>query len=241
MLSEKPYAKFEFAAIVVRKEAPVSIDLKLPVLPSRFSWILHGASKGPDDVFDEDLATYPEAAVIPTRGALIAEWLLVVPRTPCLSLAELDGPERARLLAIADDVSSRVSALTGAFVTFEHGPGRRGTAAACGVDQAHLHVVGGAPDLLDRLVERVDDVAWSAVKHADPWSAILRGSDYLMVRDRGRAVRALVNRSTSQRMRQAMADVLGRASEWDYRSHPNVLNGHRTKEMFRGAFANNLG
>ena len=213
------------------------LDTKPPTPPTRFDWILRGASRGPHDAFDEDLAHYPEAAVIPTRGALVAEWLLVVPRAPCLSLAELDRPDRVRLLSIVDSASARVSATAGASVTFEHGPGRRGTAAGCGVDQAHMHVVGGSLDLLDRLIDRVGEAEWLTVDHADPWADVPPGSDYLMVRDDRRAVRATVDVPTPQRLRRALADALGRGHEWDYRSYPNEPNARRTKEMFSGAFA----
>lgn len=212
-------------------------DAKSSTPPARFAWILRGASRGPDATFDEDLADLAEAAIIPTRGALMAEWLLVVPRTPCLSVAELDRPHRARVLAIANAVSARVSERAGASVTFEHGPGRRGSATGCGVDQAHLHVVGGTPSLLDRLVDATGDAAWMAVDHDDPWATITPRSEYLMIRDCGRAVRALVDTPRSQLLRQAMASVLGREHEWDYRSHPNDWNARRTREMFRGAFA----
>jgi diadenosine tetraphosphate (Ap4A) HIT family hydrolase len=211
-------------------------DAELPTPPSRFAWILRGATSGPDEAFDEDLACYPEAAVIPTRGAFVPTWLLVVPRTPCLSLAEIDTEGRARFLNIANEVSKQVAERAGACVTFEHGPGRRGTAAGCGVDQAHLHVVGGAPDLLARLMERVSE-AWLPVDHADPWSAAPPSSDYLMIRDQCRTVLAVVSNPTSQRLRRALADALGIGQEWDYRSHPNATNARRTKEMFRGAFA----
>lgn len=206
-------------------------------LQTRFDWILQGAPHGPDDAFDEDLASYAEAAVIPTRGALVAGWLLVVPRTPSLSVAELKQPDRVRLLAIADEASARMSAQVGTSVMFEHGPRRAGTAAGCGVDQAHLHVVGGAPHLLDNLVEQVGEVEWSGVDRADPWATVPPGSDYLMIRSRDRAVRAIVDDPTPQRLRRALAEVLGRGHEWDYRSHPNVSNARRTKEIFSGAFA----
>ncbi len=209
-----------------------------PLAPqTRFDWILQGAPHGPDDVFDEDLAGYAEAAVIPTRGALVAGWLLVVPRTPCLSVAELKRLDRLRLLAIAEEASARMSAQAGTSVMFEHGPGRAGAAGGCGVDQAHLHVIVGAPDLLDNLVEQVGEVEWSRVDHADPWAAVLPGSDYLMIRNRDRAVRAIVDDPTPQRLRRALAEVLGRGHEWDYRTHPNASNARRTKEMFNGAFA----
>ena len=215
----------------------MSSDAKLPVAQNRFDWVIRGLSSGPDNLFDEDLAAYDVAAIIPTLGAIVAEWLLVVPRTPCLSIAELDRANRESLLATADDVAARVSTWTEAWVTFEHGPGRKGSAIGCGVDQAHLHVVGGTLDLLDRLIEQVTELEWSAVDHSDPWSDIPTGSDYLVIRDRRRAFRALLSTPTSQRMRRALADTLGRRSEWDYRSHPNVANASRTKEMFRGAFS----
>ena len=212
-------------------------DLGLSVPPARFAWVLDGACRGMDHTFDEDLGRYADAAITPTRGALVAEYLLVVPRTPCLSVSELDALGRARVLAVADDVSARVSARVGAAVIFEHGPGRRGTAVGCGVDQGHLHVVGGAPDLLDRLVDQVDEASWSMTSHAAPWSALPPGSDYLMVRDSRRTVVTLVTHPTSQRLRRALAESLGRGNEWDYRSHPNAENARRTKEIFSGAFA----
>lgn len=207
-------------------------------LKTRFDWILRGAPQGPDEIFDEDLACYTEAAVIPTRGALVVGWVLIVPRTPCLSIAELKQPDRVRLLAIADEVSARISAHVGTSVIFEHGPKRAGTVVGCGVDQAHLHVVGGAPDLLDNLVEQVDEVEWSGVEYADPWATVPLDSDYLMIRNCDQAVRAFVDNPVSQRLRRALAEVVGRGDEWDYRSHPNASNARRTKEMFSGAFAN---
>lgn len=206
--------------------------------PTRFAWITRGKSQGPDKIFDEDLGHYTEAAVIPSRGAMIPEWLLVVPRTPCLSIAELGISKRICLLAIAAHVSRQVAAQAGASVIFEHGPGRASSTTGCGVDQAHLHVVGGAPDLLSSLVQRVDEVDWLDADYEDPWRSLPPSADYLMIRDSRVAVRAIVKCPTSQRLRKAMSDLLGRKDEWDYRSHPNAANAFRTKQMFRGAFAN---
>jgi ATP adenylyltransferase len=205
---------------------------------SRFDWVVQGATRGPDGVFDEDLAEFPYAAVIPTKGAFVAEWLLVVPRIRSLSVADLDQTQRTRVLAVAETVSACMSARVGACVLFEHGPRQRESATGCGVDQAHLHVVGGAPDLLDRLIEQVDDANWSTANYADPWQGTPPDCEYLMVRNSSTAVRALVSSATSQRLRRALADVLGCGEEWDYRSHPHEWNARRTKEMFQGAFAN---
>jgi ATP adenylyltransferase len=213
------------------------LNVNLPALRQRFAWIAHGLSLGPDEVFDVDLAHYEAAAIIPTRGAFVPEWLLVVPRVACISIAELDAAQRVSLLAIVDKISELISARAEASVMFEHGPGRQLSAAGCGVDQAHLHVVGGKYNLLESLVEQVGEVYWSAVDHADPWAGVPLDSDYLIIRNRDRAVRAFTSNPTSQRLRRALADTLGLGNEWDYRSHPNEENACRTKEMFRGAFA----
>lgn len=212
------------------------LDLPLPAPPTRFSWIVQGASHGPNKDFDEDLGRYTEAAIIPTRGAFLPEWLLVVPRTPCLSIAELDKIERDRILAIAADVSNQISSRSGSFVIFEHGPSRRQTLMGCGVDQAHLHVVGGEPNLIDRLIDHVSEASWSTVDHADPWAELPSGSDYLMIRNDQRSVRAIIDNPVSQRLRRALADVVGHGEEWNYRSHPNVQIARQTKAMFRNAF-----
>lgn len=52
---------------------------------ARFAWVADGHRTGPDPVFDQDLANSDYAAVIPTKGALIPEWLLVVPRIKAVS------------------------------------------------------------------------------------------------------------------------------------------------------------
>lgn len=201
-------------------------------MPTRFSWILQGAACGPDAVFDEDLASYSDAAIIPTRGAMVAEWMLIVPRSPSLSIAALQAAARRSILHIADDASARISAQTGSSILFEHGPSRRGSAASCGVDQAHIHVVGGASLSLDALMQQVGEVRWEPVDRDDPWASVTVGSEYLLLRDKWRAVLALVDNPVSQRLRRAVAALLDRPDEWDYRLFPHTDNARRTKLIF---------
>lgn len=210
----------------------MTLRLEAPARPTRFSWILQGAERGPDPIFDEDLASYPDVAVIPTRGAMVAEWMLVVPRFPALSIAALEAPTRRRILRIADDASAHLSAQTGSSVLFEHGPSSWGNPASCGVDQAHIHVIGAAAVCLDALMQQVGEVRWEPVDHDDPWASITEGSDYLLLRDHLRAVVALVDRPVSQRLRKAVAALLDRPDEWDYRLHPHTDNARRTKLFF---------
>lgn len=209
----------------------------LPTGLSRFEWIVRGDQHGPHEIFDQDLASFEYAAVLPTRGALVPAWLLIVPRQRLLSLAEMDDRARARIIAIADAISERVAAREGSAIVFEHGPGRRGSAASCGVEQAHLHVVGTTAPVFDRLLDAVPEVVWSRADLLDPWCKLPARSDYLMVRSKERAVVAQVAVPTSQRLRRAMASVLGLGDEWDYRSFPQESNALRTVRMFSGGFS----
>lgn len=199
----------------------------------RFGWVMQGQSHGTNAAFDQDLARYEEAAIIPTQGAFLAEWLLVVPRTPCLSVSELDISARARLLSIADEVATHVARKAGNAVIFEHGPRRAKTLTGCGVDQAHLHVVGWQSDLFDQLTEEVGEVKWKPANYLDPWGEIQPDSDYLMIRDSRRSAVAVVESPSSQRLRRALASVTGHKDEWDYRTHPNPKNALCTQALFR--------
>lgn len=207
-----------------------------PAIPKRFGWVIQGMSTGPDPVFDEDLGDFPEAAILPTRGALVPEWLLIVPRKPYLSVAKASFEDRRNFVAIADTVSNKIADRAAECILFEHGPSSYGSEAGCGVDQAHLHVVGGAQGFMNRVLRETADLSWSEADYTDPWRALTPGVDYLVLRDGTRALSTPVSNPTSQRLRRAIARALSRGAEWDYRKFPHEANASRTLEMFRGAF-----
>ena len=53
------------------------------MLGRRFDWVVDGQTKGADRQIDVDLGGFADAAIVPSLGALIPEWLLIVPRQPC--------------------------------------------------------------------------------------------------------------------------------------------------------------
>lgn len=200
----------------------------------RFGWVAAGHRLGPDRVFDQDLAEMDAVAVLPTKGAIVPEWLLVVPKIEALSLAEVGSLARRAVLDCVKEVEEHVSQAAGDAVIFEHGAGRRGSASGCGVDQAHLHVVG-----LDRhfvesvLVMPSAELRWRSVDTTDPWEGLPPGSDYLMMMHGETAWRALTSTPTSQFMRRRIAHFVGTPGEWDYRRYPHADNAERTKALFR--------
>lgn len=183
-------------------------------------------------MFDVDIGTYNFAAVIPTRGALLPEWLMLVPRVQCLAVRELEVSARRLLMEYANEVSGWITAAAGHAIVFEHGAGHVGSTVGCGVDQAHLHVAGIAEGFTDWVIDNSDGVVWHQVNPCDPWRDMDSGSDYLVLIDGPRAWKALPHVPTSQFLRRKIAAFLGRPEEWDYRRHPNVENAKRTTAIF---------
>lgn len=158
-------------------------------------------------------------AVVPSYGALVAGWVLIVPTVHVLTMAELPVEARRPLTDLVARVESRLSAAVGPTVLFEHGPAAVGRSPGCGVDHAHLHVVPVAVDL--RAVAHETDVlprSLQWVASAWPWdgrSAPER--DYLFVRDvDGAGWLAEADELPSQAFRQTLCRHLGQ-QHWDWK------------------------
>lgn len=201
---------------------------------ARFAWVTNGHRTGPDPAFDQDLANSDHAAVIPTKGALIPEWLLVVPRTEAISLAALPLRARGAVSQVVRQAAKRVEEVAGASVIFEHGAGCVGSASGCGVDQAHVHVVGlGRSFVQSVLSDLSTSLEWTAADPHDPWADIPKGADYLLLEHDRRAWTALTRNPTSQFMRRRVAHFIGSPEKWDYKCYPHAHNAERTKALFR--------
>src|SRR3954463_3923790 len=99
-------------------------------------------SEASREVWNRPLLETDNFAVIPSLGALIEGWVLLVPKLHCVSLGAL--PDTLRDEA---DSLERVMRMTlraqyhHPIVSFEHGPSASLHGTGCGVDHAHLHLV----------------------------------------------------------------------------------------------------
>ena len=203
----------------------------------RFEWVTARAKTGPDRPSDRDLADLSVAAIVPSKGALTSDWLLVVPRSPCLAVGQLQPASRAEVLSCARMTADAVRRVAGEAVIFEHGASGFGSPHGCGVDQAHLHVVGLPEQFVSYVAEQTPEFRWQSVSTDDPWAGIPIGSDYLLVMSSTTALVAIVHRPTSQLLRKQAASYLQRRDEWNYKSHPQAANVARIVENFSDAFA----
>lgn len=119
----------------------------------RFGWIVDQSMSRPTEICDRPVANSEHFIVLPSLGALVPGWVLVVPRRPILNLGALNEIERADLDALVHYLRNVLSSVTNDVFEFEHGPQDRDSSVGCGVDQAHLHLVPLPFDLLSAALE----------------------------------------------------------------------------------------
>lgn len=203
----------------------------LAKLPKRFGWITDGKELGPDPLCDTPVLRSASSLALPTIGAIVPNWVLIVPRRCALSLSTLPSADRSDVLALATDVA-RLLGPEEHTVMFEHGPNSSGSVVGCGVDQAHLHVLNTAFDfaslaLSDPVVE------WAIVNDDDPWKS-LDGSEYYFLRSYSATYVGKPKVPSSQFFRKHIAAAVGTPERWDYKCWPSYDNVRRTYERFTG-------
>jgi diadenosine tetraphosphate (Ap4A) HIT family hydrolase len=199
-------------------------------MKSRFDWVTHGLPRGQNPRCDVPVASIPEGVAIPSVGALVPGWLLVIPRQAALSYANMDQGTRNRLYQLARDLAHEVSDL-GCPVILEHGAAVSNSSVGCGVDQAHLHVVPVRFDLLGRVL--ADPwVAWSETSVENPWDSVPFGREYYLIIAGNEAFVGAPIVSQSQFFRRHIANGVDLSEQWDYKGWPHYGNVERTIRKF---------
>lgn len=187
---------------------------------SRFEWITSAEPECLRPAHDHPVIQTEHFVALPTLGSMVTGWLLVVPRRKMDNLSFLDATERQALKSIVATLAGVVRAKESEVYLFEHG-GHAGSTIACGVDQAHLHLVPLSFDLVAKALE-ASDVQWTTLHGGEiPWGSN-DPSEYLSVCRAGDAWH--LGRPcfpTSQWFRKLIAAELGIPERWDYRQYPH--------------------
>ena len=91
--------------------------------------------------WDQVLHETDHFVVVPTVGALVEGWLLIITKQPYLCMGGMPTGEFHELSSLKELVCSVLSECYGDITVFEHGPSQPGQGVGCGVDHAHLHVL----------------------------------------------------------------------------------------------------
>jgi ATP adenylyltransferase len=187
------------------------------------SWL--GAS-GWKRVWNTPLFESKNFVVVPSLGALVPGWMLILPKFHYLSMGALPSAMVGEMEDLKRDLVFPVASIYGEVCAFEHGPGHTKRGVGCGVDHAHLHVVPVAFDLRSAVQSLLPPgVTWTEAGFAERQLAFARGQDYLYLEQPlGKGQMAAHDQLGSQLFRRAIANHLGLTDEYNWREYPQITN-----------------
>lgn len=203
---------------------------------------LDDTNEGPlsESPWDQILYASENFVVVPTRGALVKGWLLVVPKQPFLCVGALSDSLRQELEETKELVASIVHDRFGEVAFFEHGPSQKGHQVGCGVDHAHLHVVPTECPLLVG-AKKVSDLQWTEVEGLRAAVGYFQHSaPYLYVEQSGSSYMAPAQDAPSQLFRRVIASHIGSPESFNWRDDPKRENVIATVDELAGRFPSPL-
>lgn len=174
---------------------------------------------------DEPIYTTTNFVAVPSLGALVEGWMLVLPREHLINSSHIPAALRNEFDYIVATVHDLVARTFGSPTVFEHGAATNGSQFGCGTDHAHLHVVPLPFDLKKATSDQVTDLQWVVLDH-ELTRLPHQPGDYLALANESHTLLALPGSPVSQFFRRIIAASLGRPNDYNYRSHlflPNVV------------------
>lgn len=192
---------------------PLSPRYGVPQIPCRMCGIRGSAATWDRPIFATD-----NFVVVPSKGAFLVGWLMIVPTKHVLSIAGLTEAHSAELEELITQVSDKQRRGFASPTIFEHGACVSGTTFGCGIDHAHVHLVP-LPASIDLRAH-----AESALGQAFHHEAVSTGHPYLRLRQPGSSTWLSLSPTgplPRQFFRQVIWEALGRPSaSYDYDEAP---------------------
>jgi|GEM_PF-519882 len=181
------------------------------------------ANIGTTDAFwDRPLVETENFFVVPSLGALVEGWLLIVTKEHHICMGSLEQERMNELKILLDIIKNWIRSIYGSAAAFEHGPVSFKQPVGCGVDHAHIHVVPTSVPLIQNARKWVEsEFVWSRVSGIEAVSAANdRGNSYLYV-DQDDYAPMLYDGGgiPSQLFRKTIADSIGIAEQYNWREH----------------------
>ena len=174
-------------------------------------------------LWDTPLFESESFVAVPTVGALVEGWLLVVPKVHALAFAHLPESLFGELESFVSKVVINLQSHYGSVSLFEHGPATVGSTVGCGVDYAHLHLVPTACDLQSGAKLIAPEIHWSCLESL---KAIRRcasaANGYWLLQEpygTGRIhVGQCAGKQPSQLFRKVIANHIGSSASFDWKT-----------------------
>lgn len=192
-------------------------------------------SPTPVKAWNKSLFESQNFVALPSLGALVEGWVLLVPKRHFISFGAMPDSVLAEMSDFKSFVCSVLGQCYGTLGAFEHGPSAASRTMGCGVDHAHLHLVPCQFDLLNEVTPYLPrGVTWTNAGIEECQAAYRRGEDYLYLEQPiGSARIATHDRFGSQLFRRAIATRIGVWDQYNWRDHEQLTTVMATIERVR--------
>lgn len=184
------------------------------------------ASQDPNMIWNQPLFEFPNFVALPSLGALVEGWLLLVPKKHFICMGALPDTFVTEMQEIKNFLCSVVQQSYGSVCVFEHGPSKSNQSVGCGVDHAHLHILPMTFDLGSAVNPFLPEgVRWSEAGIKECQTAFTQGTDYLYLEQPISSGRIAINqRFGSQLFRRAIAAQINFPAQFNWREYPQLHN-----------------
>ncbi len=191
--------------------------------------------RNPLEPWDSPLFESPNFIVLPSLGALIEGWLLIVPKEHYICMGAVPESLTSEMEEVKQIVVSALQTTYGQACAFEHGPSAGNLSIGCGVDHAHLHIVPLSLDLVSAASPFLpENVVWSEAGIKGCREAFDRGEDYLYFEQPVGVGKIASHREFgSQLFRRAISAHIGIPNQFSWREFPQLSNVSATIKRLR--------
>lgn len=175
-------------------------------------------------VWNQPLFESPNFVALPSLGALVEGWLLLVPKRHFISFGAIPSSMHPEINEFKGYLCAMLRQCYGTVAAFEHGPSMASRTVGCGVDHAHLHLVPLQFDLAAEVLPFLPNSAtWSSAGIEQCQDAYTRGEDYLYLEQPIGSGRITTHDEFgSQLFRKAIAAQLGIHNQYNWHEYQQL-------------------
>ncbi|MET4807709.1 HIT domain-containing protein [Limibacillus sp. MBR-115] len=192
---------------------------------NKFHWLFLPGQRKETPLYDTKVDESQHFVVLPTKGSIVAGWVLVVPKFPVPRMADVPRDMLDELHELVKRVCKKIDSQFGRSYAFEHG-GLKGSTVSCGVDQAHLHIAPLDFDLITAAQEKSPG-GWTHEASQLPRESFVN-TEYWFASSGDNAVCKSIDKPCSQFFRRIIAENVGLADSWDYKANDFIENVYTT-------------
>ena len=184
----------------------------------------------PQNPWDYVIESGTNYVIVPSKGALLSGWLLVVGTKHHLSRASMTLHEFAAFEVGIQQACAIVQAKFGPATLFESGPSYKGTSIGCGIDHVHVHVLPLQFSLGEATRRIFTDINWVSCKGFRQLQDLhTLGKPYYYIKEPDRdPLYTIPTVRTSQLLRKVIAAETGQTDLWDYSRYCGKSNARQT-------------